>query len=132
MALTNCPECQRQVSSSAAACPQCGYLMAGKQPTPSAQQSPPAQPFRLPASDEEWEEVKGALVGAAIIIALPAAGAWYFTKVVEASVAGGVVGLVGCMLIKPLRRRLLQGAAAFLILVLALGALLLILYFIGH
>lgn len=29
MALTNCPECKREVSSSAATCPHCGYGLAG-------------------------------------------------------------------------------------------------------
>ncbi len=30
MALVSCPECQRQVSNMAPACPQCGYPIAGQ------------------------------------------------------------------------------------------------------
>lgn len=34
MALFNCPECQKQVSDQAPACPQCGYPIASTTPTP--------------------------------------------------------------------------------------------------
>lgn len=35
MALIDCPECGRQVSTAAAACPSCGYPVASQQPQPS-------------------------------------------------------------------------------------------------
>ncbi len=132
MALINCPECQRQVSDSASACPQCGYLITNPNSRLPAKAPTPSPPFRLPTSDAEWEEVKGALFLAAIIVALPAAGAWYLTKVSGVAIAGGVAGFVGCMMISPLRRRLLQAGAAFLLLALVVGALILIVYFLGH
>lgn len=42
MALVNCPECQREVSDQAAACPHCGHPMAGHQTNQT--QKDPAKP----------------------------------------------------------------------------------------
>lgn len=51
MALTTCPECSRSVSDAAAACPHCGYPMAGSalagasvRSAPPPKQLPPTQP----------------------------------------------------------------------------------------
>jgi uncharacterized membrane protein YdbT with pleckstrin-like domain len=50
MALINCPECGKQVSTEAQACPACGYPIAAKQAQPQA--APPAS-GPLPASQTE-------------------------------------------------------------------------------
>ena len=38
MPLVNCPECSRQISTAADACPQCGYPMQARVPVPSGPQ----------------------------------------------------------------------------------------------
>jgi len=54
MALINCPECGKQVSTAAAVCPHCGYPVAERM-----QQSPTAAtPAAAPASTEVLAEVR--------------------------------------------------------------------------
>ena len=45
MALIRCPECQREVSVKAPACPGCGYPMPGMGTPISQPPGPPAAPF---------------------------------------------------------------------------------------
>ena len=52
MALINCPECAKQVSTEAQACPACGYPIAAKQAQAQAQAAHPAD-VPLPAAQTE-------------------------------------------------------------------------------
>src|SRR5687767_13614695 len=54
MALINCPECGRQVSTAAAACPACGFPVAQK----PGQIESTVQPSAAPASNELLSEVR--------------------------------------------------------------------------
>ena len=71
MALINCPECGREVSSSAAACPVCAYpVMTGTPPVPTrAVQAPPKRQWWKPAIS-----IVGRLTVGAI---LAGTGVWY-------------------------------------------------------
>ena len=75
MALIKCPECAREVSSHAPACPACGYPL-------RATGAPPAQPHNALQSPHVWGRVAVAL------------GAWRVTPWITRL----IVGLGACVL----------------------------------
>ena len=75
MALIKCPECAREVSSNAPACPACGYPL-------RATGAPPAQPHNALQSPHVWGRVAVAL------------GAWLVTP----WIARLIVALAVCVL----------------------------------
>ncbi|MBP8151355.1 MAG: zinc ribbon domain-containing protein [Xylophilus sp.] len=48
MALVRCPECGREVSSHAPACPACGYPLQAKNPAPGTPPAPGQSPLHSP------------------------------------------------------------------------------------
>lgn len=106
MALINCPECGREVSDQAEACPRCAYPIgkkltaAGPAPEPASETAAAAEPtpFESPASDElpgtgersVWEGHPSQIVNikpflgwslvAAVIVAVPVLAHLYFDK----------------------------------------------------
>jgi hypothetical protein len=75
MALVRCPECGREVSSKAPACPSCGYPL-------QARGAPPAEPQNALQSPHVWGRVALAL------------GAWLVTP----WIARLIVALAVCVL----------------------------------
>jgi hypothetical protein len=76
MALTVCPECKKEVSTSAQACPHCGYAP-GSSGFPSIQ---PTQPSAQPAPStpsRQWSPGIAALLS----LVIPGAGQMYKGKV---------------------------------------------------
>lgn len=119
MALINCSECGREVSSTASSCPQCGNVISSRHTTTIPQ-------VRTITSEDEWNEMIGAVMLALVIVGVPTAGAWYLAKSIEISVAGGIAGFTVCLLIPWLRRQLLVAAAVLIFLGVVIGGLILI------
>jgi membrane protein YdbS with pleckstrin-like domain len=91
MALIPCPECNREISDRAAACPHCGLaIAAGAAPPPPSQAPPLASPF--PASGAGREEV-----------------AWEGGPSPRL-LAGEIPGIVGTLIAAPLSIALLPSA----------------------
>jgi len=76
MALTICPECKKEVSTSAQACPHCGYAP-GSSGFPSIQSTQPSVQATPSTSSRQWSPGIAALLS----FVIPGAGQMYKGKI---------------------------------------------------